>query len=292
MANPRRCASSSRGARALDAELTAHFHNTRGQGLANVLAALEAGVRSFESSFGELGGCPVPQGRHRATSPPRTSSRCSTRWATRPASTSSGCWRRRARRSRCSAGRWAATCSPPGRSTGTETLRERRRGARRDRAQLGERGGAGLRRMGRRAACATRGAEDVRARDLPLPAQLRLGARAPLRGRHARRSRLPGGGRAPLVRARLQRPAAMAAARCCRGAGDERGGRLPAQGRRARTVVLVAHHDAAQTGLMWHPRLTGGGRRPRRGAAASRSSLGRSCRSWRSWPRRDAPARG
>src|SRR5919198_244476 len=46
----------------LDAELTAHFHNTRGQGLANVLAALEAGVRSFESSFGELGGCPVPKG--------------------------------------------------------------------------------------------------------------------------------------------------------------------------------------------------------------------------------------
>ena len=46
----------------LYAELTAHFHNTRGQGLANVLAALEAGVRSFESSFGELGGCPVPRG--------------------------------------------------------------------------------------------------------------------------------------------------------------------------------------------------------------------------------------
>ena len=43
-------------------ELTAHFHNTRGQGLANVLAALEAGVSSFESSFGELGGCPVPRG--------------------------------------------------------------------------------------------------------------------------------------------------------------------------------------------------------------------------------------
>ena len=45
-----------------DAELTAHFHNTRGQGLANVLAALEAGIDSFESSFGELGGCPVPPG--------------------------------------------------------------------------------------------------------------------------------------------------------------------------------------------------------------------------------------
>lgn len=43
-------------------ELTAHFHNTRGQGLANALAALEAGCTSFESSFGELGGCPVPAG--------------------------------------------------------------------------------------------------------------------------------------------------------------------------------------------------------------------------------------
>jgi hydroxymethylglutaryl-CoA lyase len=43
-------------------ELTAHFHNTRGQGLANVLAALQAGCRSYESSFGELGGCPVPAG--------------------------------------------------------------------------------------------------------------------------------------------------------------------------------------------------------------------------------------
>jgi hydroxymethylglutaryl-CoA lyase len=43
-------------------ELTAHFHNTRGQGLANAYAALEAGCTSFESSFGELGGCPVPAG--------------------------------------------------------------------------------------------------------------------------------------------------------------------------------------------------------------------------------------
>jgi hydroxymethylglutaryl-CoA lyase len=45
-----------------DVELTAHFHNTRGQGLANVLAAMEVGIASFESSFGELGGCPVPPG--------------------------------------------------------------------------------------------------------------------------------------------------------------------------------------------------------------------------------------
>jgi hydroxymethylglutaryl-CoA lyase len=45
-----------------EVELTAHFHDTRGQGLANVLAALQVGVDSFESSFGELGGCPVPPG--------------------------------------------------------------------------------------------------------------------------------------------------------------------------------------------------------------------------------------
>ena len=64
MANPRQVGEFFAAARARLAgvELTAHFHNTRGQGLANVLAALEAGVDSFESSFGELGGCPVPPG--------------------------------------------------------------------------------------------------------------------------------------------------------------------------------------------------------------------------------------
>jgi hydroxymethylglutaryl-CoA lyase len=61
MANPRQVREFFAGLE-LGAELTAHFHNTRGQGLANVLAALDAGVRSFESSFGELGGCPVPKG--------------------------------------------------------------------------------------------------------------------------------------------------------------------------------------------------------------------------------------
>jgi hydroxymethylglutaryl-CoA lyase len=45
-----------------DVELTAHFHNTRGSGLANALAALSAGCTSFESSVGEIGGCPVPRG--------------------------------------------------------------------------------------------------------------------------------------------------------------------------------------------------------------------------------------
>jgi hydroxymethylglutaryl-CoA lyase len=64
MANPRQVSEFFAAARERLAgvELTAHFHNTRGQGLANVLAALEEGVDSFESSFGELGGCPVPPG--------------------------------------------------------------------------------------------------------------------------------------------------------------------------------------------------------------------------------------
>jgi hypothetical protein len=37
--------------------------------------------------------------------------------------------------------------------------------------------------------------------------------------------------------------------------------RVPAAGARRRTLVLVAHHDAAHTGLMWHPALAGGARR-------------------------------
>jgi hydroxymethylglutaryl-CoA lyase len=64
MANPRQVGEFLAAARQRlpEVELTAHFHNTRGQGLANVLAALEQGVDSFESAFGELGGCPVPPG--------------------------------------------------------------------------------------------------------------------------------------------------------------------------------------------------------------------------------------
>jgi hydroxymethylglutaryl-CoA lyase len=39
-----------------------HFHDTRGLGLANVLAALNAGARSFDASLGGLGGCPYAPG--------------------------------------------------------------------------------------------------------------------------------------------------------------------------------------------------------------------------------------
>ncbi|MDB5770933.1 MAG: yngG [Burkholderia sp.] len=42
--------------------LSAHFHNTRGLGLANVVAALEAGVRRFDAAVGGLGGCPFAPG--------------------------------------------------------------------------------------------------------------------------------------------------------------------------------------------------------------------------------------
>ena len=42
--------------------LAAHFHNTRGTGLANVDAALECGVRAFDASLAGLGGCPFAPG--------------------------------------------------------------------------------------------------------------------------------------------------------------------------------------------------------------------------------------
>jgi hydroxymethylglutaryl-CoA lyase len=45
-----------------DVQFTAHFHNTRGMGLANVLAALEVGVERFDASLGGLGGCPFAPG--------------------------------------------------------------------------------------------------------------------------------------------------------------------------------------------------------------------------------------
>src|SRR3954447_15210069 len=45
-----------------DASPNLHFHNTRGAGLANVLAALELGVSDFDASVGGLGGCPYAPG--------------------------------------------------------------------------------------------------------------------------------------------------------------------------------------------------------------------------------------
>jgi hydroxymethylglutaryl-CoA lyase len=45
-----------------DVPLVGHFHDTRGLGLANSLAAIEAGVRRFDVSLGGLGGCPHAPG--------------------------------------------------------------------------------------------------------------------------------------------------------------------------------------------------------------------------------------
>jgi hydroxymethylglutaryl-CoA lyase len=45
-----------------DTPLNLHFHNTRGTGLANVLASLELGVDDFDASVGGLGGCPYAPG--------------------------------------------------------------------------------------------------------------------------------------------------------------------------------------------------------------------------------------
>lgn len=45
-----------------DAMITMHFHDTRGAGLANILMSLQLGVDSFETSYGELGGCQFAHG--------------------------------------------------------------------------------------------------------------------------------------------------------------------------------------------------------------------------------------
>ena len=45
-----------------DIELSLHFHNTRGMGLANVMAGIDAGANRFDSSLGGIGGCPYAPG--------------------------------------------------------------------------------------------------------------------------------------------------------------------------------------------------------------------------------------
>jgi hydroxymethylglutaryl-CoA lyase len=64
MANPRQVGDLVRAALRLiaPAQLTLHFHNTRGMGLANVLAAYEAGARRFDAALAGLGGCPFAPG--------------------------------------------------------------------------------------------------------------------------------------------------------------------------------------------------------------------------------------
>jgi hydroxymethylglutaryl-CoA lyase len=87
----------------------AHFHDTRGTGLANCVAAYEAGVRYFDASFGGVGGHPARSNTAAAIpamSAPRTWSTCLKPWASPPASI----WPRwsipRLFANRC----WAASC--------------------------------------------------------------------------------------------------------------------------------------------------------------------------------------
>lgn len=64
MANPRQVARLVRRVLAVlpAAALTLHFHNTRGLGLVNVVAAYEVGARRFDAALGGLGGCPFAPG--------------------------------------------------------------------------------------------------------------------------------------------------------------------------------------------------------------------------------------
>ena len=64
MANPRQVERIMREAvkRFPGVEMTLHFHNTRGMGLANVLAGINAGIVHFDASIAGLGGCPFAPG--------------------------------------------------------------------------------------------------------------------------------------------------------------------------------------------------------------------------------------
>ena len=68
--------------------LAVHFHDTRGTALANVLAALQAGIAIVDSSAGGLGGCPYAPGRQRQPGHRGPALHARTAWASRPASTS------------------------------------------------------------------------------------------------------------------------------------------------------------------------------------------------------------
>lgn len=64
MANPKQVFDLLKAVRAAvpDQQLGLHFHNTRGMGLANILAGIEAGVTCFDTALGGLGGCPFAPG--------------------------------------------------------------------------------------------------------------------------------------------------------------------------------------------------------------------------------------
>jgi hydroxymethylglutaryl-CoA lyase len=64
MANPRQVAHIARRVKDVfrDTKIAMHFHNTRGAGMANLLAAMQNGISSYETAFGGLGGCPFAPG--------------------------------------------------------------------------------------------------------------------------------------------------------------------------------------------------------------------------------------
>jgi hydroxymethylglutaryl-CoA lyase len=64
MANPHQVAriADRVGTELSEVKIAMHFHNTRGAGAANLLAAMQNGIISFESSFGGIGGCPFAPG--------------------------------------------------------------------------------------------------------------------------------------------------------------------------------------------------------------------------------------
>jgi len=64
MANPKQVANMSEALqkRFPNLQVTMHFHNTRGMGLANILAAVQSGITRFDGSLGGLGGCPYAPG--------------------------------------------------------------------------------------------------------------------------------------------------------------------------------------------------------------------------------------
>ncbi|MBQ0934255.1 hydroxymethylglutaryl-CoA lyase [Ideonella paludis] len=64
MAHPRQAAAMAQALRSrfADLQITFHFHNTRGMGLANVLASVDEGIVRFDGSLGGLGGCPYAPG--------------------------------------------------------------------------------------------------------------------------------------------------------------------------------------------------------------------------------------
>ena len=167
----------------------------------------------------------------------------------------------------------------------------RRRGARRRSTRGSARPGERARPSGRRAAAPARRAGGAH-RGVRLPGDLRLRPGRALRGRRARgadRPALAGGGHARFLRARVLGRAQWLRSVLPSSEGVNVVGRLPSRGPRKRTLVLVAHHDAARTGLMWDPRLLAAGR-PAADRTGKRASLAL-CRRPPSSGRRSAAAR-